>query len=114
MMATATRRLPWWAVVLVAVIASTLGATVSWASPTGTMTTRSYSYDGSQQLSPRMDVVLPNSPGTIIGPPRAPALSHGRPPPNAGFVFGAEGATSDVGDVLGGLAEGRSPNVWKG
>jgi hypothetical protein len=63
---TAARRLPWWPVALVAVIASVLSATVSWASPTGAVITGSYSYDASQQLSPPTKVALANSLATIV------------------------------------------------
>ena len=43
---------------------------------------------------------------------KATPRSHGDSHQISDFGVAAEGVTSDVGEVLGGLAKGRSPDVW--
>jgi len=55
-----------------------------------------YSYDRTQELSPRTDVTLDDSLATIVDGSRLPAGAHGRLPSPSGFVIAAEGALPEL------------------
>jgi hypothetical protein len=96
MTATAARRVPWWAVALAAVIASVLGATVSWASPTGATATRSHTYDSASHVSSERLRALSTPGPASLTTLRSPAPSAAQPHRVAAPGVAAEGALPEL------------------